>query len=244
MLRSLLVRASALAGTTALATAALTVGVTAPASAHVTANATGATQGGYAKVAFRVPNEKDDASTTAVEITLPTDTPIASVSLKPVPGWSATTEKVKLPAPIDAGHGGQLSEITGKIVWMADANAGIAPGQFQEFEVSLGPLPKAEQVVFKALQTYSNGEVVRWIEVPAAGQEEPANPAPVLKLAAATGDAHGATGSGTAAASAGAAPAADGEEETNWLGILGVALGVAGLVTGLLAYRRAALPAS
>ena len=37
---------------------------TGPASAHVTVNPREAVQGGYAKLAFRVPNEKAGASTT------------------------------------------------------------------------------------------------------------------------------------------------------------------------------------
>ena len=35
-------------------------------------------------------------------------------------------------------------------------------------------------MVFKALQTYSDGNVVRWIEEPVDGGEEPEHPAPVL----------------------------------------------------------------
>jgi hypothetical protein len=39
----------------------------------------------------------------------------------------------------------------------------IKPGQFQEFDVSLGPLPNVDQLVFKALRYYSDGDTVRWI---------------------------------------------------------------------------------
>ena len=48
--------------------------------------------------------------------------------------------------------------------------------------------------MFKATQTYSNGEEVAWIEDTPASGEEPEHPAPVLKLTAATGDEHGASG--------------------------------------------------
>ncbi len=47
---------------------ALTLGVAAPAAAHVTVEPRDAVQGGYARVAFRVPNERDNASTTRVEV--------------------------------------------------------------------------------------------------------------------------------------------------------------------------------
>ena len=239
MLRSMLKSVTAAAGAAAIVTTAAVLALAGPASAHVTVNATGATHGGYTKVTFRVPNEKDTANTTAVEVNLPTDTPIASVSLKPLPGWTATTEKAKLATPITTGDR-QQTEAVRKIVWKADTANAIKAGQFQEFDVSLGPLPKTDQVVFKALQTYSDGDIVRWIDVPIAGQDEPEHPAPTLKLAAANaGDA--ATTTTTTAASKDSNSDGDG---TNWLGIVGIVLGIAGLVAGLLAYRRAARPAA
>jgi periplasmic copper chaperone A len=153
----------------AVALAAIAIPATA-ASAHVTVNSSQAVQGGYAKLTFRVPNEKDSAATTKLEVVLPVDQPIAHISVKPVPGWTVTTEKT--------------NQAISKITWTADASAAIQPGQFQEFDVSAGPLPQADQITFKALQTYSDGDVVRWIEVPQDGKDEPAHPAPVLKLAA------------------------------------------------------------
>ena len=69
-MRKLRIRIAAAAA--AGAVVALTVGVGA-ASAHVTVNPREAVQGGYAKLAFRVPNEKDAASTTKLEVYVPTD---------------------------------------------------------------------------------------------------------------------------------------------------------------------------
>ena len=75
-------------------------------------------------------------------------------------------------------------------------------------------MPATDQLVFKALQTYADGEVVRWIEDQAPGGEGPERPAPTLQLAAAsecedpaqTAPAQAAsTGSGTSNALAGAA---------------------------------------
>ncbi|MFD0660404.1 DUF1775 domain-containing protein [Thermocatellispora tengchongensis] len=54
--------------------AALTLGLALPALAHVTVNPGTAEQGGFTKVAFRVPNERDDASTTKLEVELPRTT--------------------------------------------------------------------------------------------------------------------------------------------------------------------------
>jgi uncharacterized protein YcnI len=231
MTRSLLQRAAAVGG----AAAVLTLLVASPAAAHVTVSSPGATQGGYATVTFKVPNESDTASTTKLEVTLPADTPFASVSVRPVPGWTAVAVKTKLAKPIEA-HGSQLTEAVSKITWTASGDAAVKPNQFQAFDVSVGPLPQTDQVVFKALQTYSDGNVVRWIEEPAADGTESESPAPVLKLAPAA--------AADAPVSASVAPLvsdARGEESDTgmWFGLAGLVLGLAGLVAGLLAYRRA-----
>lgn len=232
---SLLKRSAAVAGLVA----ALTLTLAVPAAAHVTVNANSAVQGGYAKLTFRVPNESDTASTTKVEVNLPADTPFASVSLKPVAGWTMAPVKTKLAKPIEA-HGTQLTEAVSKITWTATGDAAIKPGQFQEFDVSVGPLPKVPQVVFKALQTYSDGAIVRWIDEPTTDGTEPEKPAPVLKLTAAA-----AATDTPAAAGGSAAPAVTAVAETeeggdpSWTGYLGIGLGLVALVLGLLAYRRA-----
>ena len=59
------------------ATAVLALG--SPALAHVSVDPAEAPGGGYATINFKVPNERDNASTNKLEITLPTDHPMASV---------------------------------------------------------------------------------------------------------------------------------------------------------------------
>jgi uncharacterized protein YcnI len=50
-------------------------------------------------------------------------------------------------------------------------------------------LPKASSVSFPAIQYYSDGTVVRWVEHAAPGAKtEPDHPAPTLTLTAAAGD--------------------------------------------------------
>jgi uncharacterized protein YcnI len=232
---SLLKRTAVVAG----AAGALTLALAAPASAHVTVNPNTASQGGYSKVTFRVPNETTDADTTTLEVDLPMDTPVASVSLKPVNGWTAVAEKSKLATPIKA-HDTEITEAVSTITWTAQPGAAIKPGQFQEFDVSLGPLPAASQMVFKALQTYSDGTVVRWIDEPATDGTEPERPAPVLKLtpAAANGTAAVAAGSAVAAAAVSSDDTGNSGDTGIALGTAGIVLGLLGLVLGLLAYRR------
>jgi uncharacterized protein YcnI len=182
----------------------------------------------------------DEASTTKLEVNLPKDAPVASVSVRPVPGWTAVAEKAKLATPIDA-HGTQITEAVSKITWTASGNAAIKPGEFQTFDVSMGPLPQVDQMVFKSLQTYSDGTVVRWIDEPTTDGTEPGSPAPVLKLAAAGGGAPATTGPAVTAAP----DTADDPSSTGTvLGVIGILLGLAALVLGLLAYRRAGRPAA
>ncbi|MGQ0632696.1 MAG: YcnI family protein [Sporichthyaceae bacterium] len=178
---SRLARASA-----ALATAALALGVlAAPAVAHVTVNPKTAEQGGYATLTFKVPNERDDASTTKLEVEFPAEYPLSSVSTQPKTGWTVTVEKAPLATPVTGEGEEEITERVAKITWTAAGGAEIAPGTFETFPISAGPLPTTtESMVFKALQTYSGGEIVRWIEEVAPGStEEPDFPAPTLKLA-------------------------------------------------------------
>jgi uncharacterized protein len=241
MKASRIATAGALAGTAVLA-------LSAPAFAHVTVQPEGeAAKGGYAVVNFKVPNERDNASTTKVEVSFPGDHPLASVMPQPVQGWDIKVTKSTLDKPIES-HGRKITEAVSKVTWTADGD-GIEPGFFQKFPVSVGALPEdTDQLVFKAIQTYSNKEVVRWIEVPQEGQEEPESPAPVLELSEAEDDhAHGASGASSEEASDDTAPAAEtsasGSSDTTdttarVLGIVGIVVGAAGVAYGVLAGRR------
>ncbi|WP_285564417.1 YcnI family protein [Streptomyces sp. RTGN2] len=236
----------ALAGGVAASTVLILAGT---ASAHVSVQPQGeAAKGGYAVINFKVPNERDDASTTKLEVNFPTDHPLASVMPQPVPGWKIDVTKSKLAKPLDM-HGKKINEAVSKVTWTADGGK-IEPGRFQQFPLSVGQLPEdADQLVFKAIQTYDNKEVVRWIEEPKDGAEEPESPAPVLKLTAAAEDAHGATaasGSGAADKDAAAkdkqttasASSSSSDTTARVLGIVGIVIGVAGVAFGVLAGRR------
>ena len=50
----------------------------------------------------------------------------------------------------------------------------IAPGRTQDFKVTCGPLPQTDRLVFKALQTYADGQIVRWIQTSSPDDERPA----------------------------------------------------------------------
>jgi uncharacterized protein YcnI len=221
-----------------LATGLTVLAVAVPASAHVTVNPRTAEQGGYGKFSFRVPNERD-VPTTKVEIVLPADHPIASVSVRPVPGWQVTPVKTKLAKPIEA-HGSQITEA---VTTITATGGTVLPGQFQEFDVSMGPLPTdTDRLVFKALQTYANGEVVRWIQVAQEGQEEPEHPAPVLALTPAAPDKGAATAATSEVAAQNASDTDNGGSGSDTLarvlGGLGLLVGLAGAAVAALALRR------
>lgn len=203
------------------------------AGAHVTVNPREATQGGFTKLTFRVPNERPTAGTTAVEVNIPPDHPLRSVSVKPTAGWTYELTKTPLATPITNSEGEQTTETVSKISWTGGL---IQPGEFQEFDVSVGPLPEGvEEMVFPAIQTYDGGEVVRWIDLPTAGGAEPEHPAPVLTLVAgdeettATTIADGSSGSDTPLSASNVASKTD-VDDASRTGVIGIVIGVLGLI--------------
>jgi uncharacterized protein len=215
----------------ALGVAVGLLALAAPADAHVTVSSPGAAPGGYAVLTFRVPTESDTASTTALKVQLPTDTPFASVSVQPHPGWSFTTRTTTLATPIKTDDGDSITQAVSEIDWKSDSAAtAIKPGEFDQFNVSIGPLPNTASVTFKAIQTYSDGKNVDWTEIPAPGSTaEPEHPAPTLKLTPAT------TPAPTPAAKS---TTSDSQTGPVVLGSIALGLAVVGLALGSVAFVR------
>ncbi len=177
-------RAGAAAAVAGFATVALTV---LPASAHVHVQPDNTASGGYAALTFRVPNESDTASTTTVVVTLPQKEPLANVSVRPVAGWTATVTDAALPQPVTA-NGTTLTRAPRTVTWTAtSARDAVAPGEYQEFSISAGPLPAPGMLVLPVAQTYSDGTVVTWDTPQTAGEDEPEHPAPQFEVTAASG---------------------------------------------------------
>ncbi len=220
----------------ALAAAVALPGV---AQAHVSIQPAAAEPGGFSVVAFRVPNERDDASTTRLQVTLPEDQPLGEVSTTPIPGWTVKTTTRQLDQPIEM-FGEQLDEVVSKVTWTA-TGGGIRPGEYQDFDVSIGQLPDSGELVFPTLQTYSSGEKVNWNQVSADDAAEPEHPAPTLDIAAAP-TAQAGTDEATDAG-AQESPAASSTTSTDDgsdvlpLAMSGAAL-VVSLLTALLVWRR------
>ena len=220
---------------------ALALALPGVAQAHVTVQGE-AKGGGFAVVAFRVPNERDNASTTQLRVILPEDHPIGSVQTTPVPGWKITTATRKLDKPIEM-FGEKLDSVVSRVTWTA-TSGGIKPGQFQDFDLSLGQLPESGELVFNALQTYSSGEKVNWNEVSADPSVEPEHPAPVLEITpaaaakpAGTTDTGNASGAGHRGQQTPRRPRGDDASMALPIGLSGAAL-VLSLFAAVLAWRR------
>ncbi|MBS2963896.1 YcnI family protein [Actinocrinis puniceicyclus] len=234
-------RRTAAAAITAIALVAATA---LPAAAHVSVSPDSLPKGATAELTFRVPNEGSSATTTQVRVQIPTDHPIAQVLPKQIPGWTVTVKTTTLATPLKTDDGTFTTAVS-EVDW---TGGNIPVGQYEDFQISVDPLPKdTGRLVFKAVQTYSDGTIVRWIDLPEAGQPGPDHPAPVLTLTAAesAGAGTSSTGSGAAAAADSAAAAAarssggSGSDTAGIvLGALGLAAGLAALALTLLSRRR------
>jgi uncharacterized protein YcnI len=131
---------------------------------------------------FSTPNETtDNANVVGLQVYFPTNHPLLSAYPQTKPGWNATVQMAKLPKPVTTDDG-TITEAVSVITWTATAG-GIPPQQFDLFTVSVGQLPSnTNSLEFKALQSYSDGSTVSWIEDNVKGAPPPDHPAPVLKL--------------------------------------------------------------
>ena len=225
-----------------MASAIVLTALAAPtASAHVTVQPKTAPSGGFVREDVRVPNEQDKANTTKVELQLPDG--FISVSYEPVPGWTVTVGKTKLAKPQKDDDGNEITEQVKTITWTGDGKEGkIAPGQFQDFGLSVA-MPSAKpgtKLTFKALQTYDNGDVVRWIGAPDA--DEPAPQVTLVDANAASGATSPVSNTTPAppAASASSPSSDSSDSASKGLGIAALVIAIAGLLVaiGALAMGR------
>jgi len=183
------------------------------ASAHVTVQPMEAPAGSYQVFTVRVPSEKE-ASTTQVKVAIPDGVNVSR--FEPKPDWTYDVEK---------GAEDKIVSVT----WKATGN-GLGATEFGEFRMQGKVADDAQDLVWKAYQTYSDGEVVEWTGAPDAEK-----PASVTAVTAATGDAHGDGHGAAASSSAGATDDAEGRDTlTLSLAIAGLAAGVLALIVALV----------
>jgi uncharacterized protein YcnI len=216
----------------------LTLAAAGPAFAHVTVQPEEGVVGSFSRFVVRVPNERDNASTVKVEVEFP---PLAFVSFMDLAGWERSVEMRTLDEPLEV-FGEEIREAVGTVTWEGGE---IQPGEFQEFGFSARLPDQASTLEFPALQTYSSGEVVRWIGPP--DSEEPAALVDAVDLGAEEGQgelevlAELNTGTHEEAEAGEAAEAVAEEDESSLpliLGGLGAALGAIALIVSL-SRRRA-----
>ena len=220
---------------------ALLLAWAAPAAAHVTIEPPSVPKGGTATISFVVPNESSGARTNKVQVFFPPPPDaIASVSVQSMPGWHFTIAMRKLPTPIQTDDG-SISQVVSSITWTANSiTTSIAQDEFAAFTVNADGIPDGpSQLVFRAVQGYSDGSSVRWVDPITSGGPEPDHPTPILQLAG---------GSATATPTTSATPtgssnvASTEDNSARALGVIGIVVGGVALVaaTGALMRRRRA----
>lgn len=230
------------AGATSVAAIALALGAPLAASAHVHVDPDQAAVGDYSTLTFKVPTESATAGTVKLEVDLPTDTPLSSVSYQPLAGWTTQVVTETLPKPVKTSTG-TITEAPVKVIWTAQSGVQVAPGQFQQFVISAGAMPDTGSILLPAHQYYSDGTVVNWDQKTPRSGAEPEHPAPTVYITDAPPTSAGAAAPSVAATS-GASSAADSAASGTaavavGLGIGGLALGAIALVVAVFAATRA-----
>lgn len=223
----------------AMAAGLLAFGVSA-ASAHVHVNPDDPAAGGYTHLTFNVPNESPTAKTSKLEVSLPSDMPFNSVSVKPIEGWKAELITSTLPKPVTVA-GATVTKAVTSVVWTADAAHQIGQNEYQAFSISVGVLPGAgTTVTLPANQSYTDGTVVKWDEKTVEGQPEPEHPAPSFVTTAsdtAASTAPTSSPSPTPGPSAAASTSSDAGSTAGWFGLAAGLIGLAAGVTALVRTR-------
>jgi len=160
------------------------------AEGHVTVNPASLPQGtSDAVLTFRVPNESSTANVIGLHIQFPLTHPIVALNPEAGSGWTVAVHSSSLAKPVITDDGTFASTVS-EIDW---SNSSIPIGQFGEFNVLAQGLPSGTSLLtFKAVQLYSDGTSVSWIQVPTKAAPNPPRPAPTLTLTAPGG---GSTGS-------------------------------------------------
>jgi uncharacterized protein YcnI len=211
------------------------------AQAHISVHPNTVPAGAFATLDVRVPGEQEGAHVTKVDTLFPRG--FTGVDYENVPGWSAKVIEAKLATPIEE-DGETIDTEVSQIVWTWTGPLGkVEDGQFVDFPLSLAVPEDAagKALEFRTIQTYSNGQVVHWIDQSLAGE----HPSPRINVTAKGGVIEDLAGreAGPEAGQAGASqatPAAPATTVTKasagaskGLGTAALILGALGLLVGL-----------
>ncbi|HEY2603489.1 MAG TPA: YcnI family protein [Thermoleophilaceae bacterium] len=234
-------------------------GLAAPAAAqaHVSLHPNVLPAGDFPTVNIRVPNETDNARTVRVDVKIPPG--FTALDPQQVPGWNIRLVKTKLAKPIQTDDGPVTEEVSEIVFTVASGSGGgTPPGYIENFPIAFSvPGKSGDSLTFKTVQTYSNGQVVRWIGPPDADK-----PAPTVNVGPKDGSTYdlagdagppaglvapaGSGGSGKAAAPASTTVVKQSSGASKGLAITALVVGILGLLAGVaaLASRRRGAPAS
>ncbi len=157
----------------AAAAAGLTLLAPAVAQAHISLHPNTVPAGAFATIDVRMPGEQEGAHVTRLALKFPPG--FIGVDYATVPGWSAEVSEEKLAKPV-VEDGEKVETQVSEIVWTWTGPLDrVDNGQFIDFPLSVAvPADDAgKSLEFGAVQTYSNGQVVHWIE-PSLEAEHPA----------------------------------------------------------------------
>lgn len=224
-----------------LLVAAAALLVPAGAQAHISLHPNTIPAGAFATLDVRVPGEAEGAYIKKVDVLFPPG--FTGVDYENVAGWSVKVIESKLATPIKE-DGETIDTQVSQIVWTWTGPLGkVNNGQFIDFPLSVA-IPESaagKPLEFRTVQTYSNGEVVHWIE-PALDAD---HPSPRINVTAKggviediAGDEAGpqagqAAGSPAASSTAPAVVKSTSSGASKGLGVVALILGALGLLVGL-----------
>jgi len=210
----------------------------AAAEAHISLHPNTIPAGAFATLDVRVPGEQEGAHVTKVDLLFPPG--FTSVDYENVPGWATRVIEAKLATPIKEG-GETINTEVSQIVWTWTGPLGkVNNAQFINFPLSLA-IPEntaGKALEFRTVQTYSNGQIVHWIE-PSLTAE---HPSPRINVTAKggviqdvagheAGPEAGQTGAGQPTPTAPVAKSSGGASKG--LGLAALIVGALGLLIGL-----------
>jgi periplasmic copper chaperone A len=202
----------------------------AAAAAHVTIQPGEWEAGAFAAMVVRVPNERDDAQTTSVSMQFPEN--VLTARFQAHPFCEHEVERQALDQPVE-----DITERIVSVTWTCDPP--IAADGFDEFGMSF-QIPEdaqpGDELLFPATQTYSSGEMVRWVDPDPEADE----PAPRITVIPPEEEAEAAPPPTTTEETA-AAPATGSDGDDDGMSTVALIFGIAGLAAGLIALGVAVL---
>jgi uncharacterized protein len=217
--------------------------VPASAEAHISLHPNTIPAGAFATLDVRVPGEQEGAYVKKVDVLFPQG--FTGVDYENVAGWSTKVIESKLATPIKE-DGETIDTEVSQILWTWTGPAGkVDNGQFVNFPLSLAIPGDAagKPLEFRTVQTYSNGQVVHWIEPSLTGE----HPSPRINVTAKGGviedlagdeagpEAGQTAGSPAASTQTPAAAKSSSEGASKGLGLVALILGALGLIAGVAA---------